>query len=137
MTDKDLKTYLPSYGDHLAVFGFCRRKENSHNNTCTSKLFEHLKKKLSKRKPCDEGGSSTNQEEHSHPTQKITALKIVRKIEIGWMHYDDENQAFKQVRAKRGGGTRKIDISKDAQKKDLIQEATGLFFPDGRNILGP
>lgn len=61
----------------------------------------------------------------------------MRKVEIGWMHYDNEKEAFKQVRAKRGGGTRKVDISKDAQKRDLIQEAIDLFFPDGRNSQGP
>ena len=31
MTDEQLKTYLPSYGDRLAVLGFCRQSENSHN----------------------------------------------------------------------------------------------------------
>ena len=29
MTDDQLKEYLPSYGDRLAVFGYCRRNENS------------------------------------------------------------------------------------------------------------
>ena len=36
-----------------------------------------------------------------------------------------------------GGGSRKVNISKDAQKTDLIQEATGLSFPNGRNSLRP
>lgn len=135
MTDEDLKTYLPCYGDRLAVFAFCRRKENSHCNPRKSKLFERWKNKLSKRKPCD-GGSSTNEGEHPQPSQKRNAVKTMRKIELGWMHYDDEKETFKQVRTKRGGGTRKFEISKDAQKRDLIQEATDLFFPNGRNHLG-
>lgn len=41
------------------------------------------------------------------------------------------------MRAKRERGTRKVNISKDAQKRDLIQEAAGLYFPDGRNSHGP
>lgn len=53
-----------------------------------------------------------------------------------WMHYDDETQAFKQVRTKRGGETRKLEISNHAQKKELIKEATALFFPSGRNNQG-
>ena len=69
MKDEQLKMYLPSYGDRLAVLGFCRRKENSHINR-KSKLFERLETKLTKEKPCDEGGSSENQGEHSPPTQK-------------------------------------------------------------------
>ncbi|KAI4799922.1 hypothetical protein KUCAC02_016460 [Chaenocephalus aceratus] len=61
----------------------------------------------------------------------------MRQVEIGWMHYDDEAEVFKQVRAKRGGGTRKVTVSKDAQKMELTQEGVGLFFPNGRNRLGP
>lgn len=52
------------------------------------------------------------------------------------MHYDNEKEVFKQVRAKQGGGTRKLSVSKDANKKQLIQEAVHLFFPNGRNSLG-
>ena len=137
MTDEDLKTFLPSYGDCLAVLGFCRRKEYSHNKTGKSKLFERLKSKLSKRKPNDEGESSKTQGDHSQPTVKKNAMKTMRQVEIGWMHYDDETEVFKQVRAKRGGGTRKVTVSKDAQKMELIQEGVGLFFPNGRNRLGP
>ncbi|XP_039478078.1 uncharacterized protein LOC120443440 [Oreochromis aureus] len=133
MTDEELKTYLPSYGDRLAVFGFCRRRGSSRK----SALFERLKSKLSKRKLSEEDGSSTRQEEHSQTTHKRNALKRNRKIEIGWMHYDEDTEVFKQVRARRGGGTRKIDICKDAKKRDILQVATGLFFPDGGNIQGP
>lgn len=134
MTDEDLKTYLPSYGDRLAVLGFCRRKEDSPNKTRKVKLFDRLKSKLAKRKPSD-GDSGTKHVEHSQPTKK-NALRNNRKIEIGWMHYDSELEAFKQVRVKRGGGTRKVQISKNAQKKDLIQEAVHLFFPNGKNSKG-
>ncbi|XP_019209152.1 uncharacterized protein LOC109197829 isoform X1 [Oreochromis niloticus] len=133
MTDEELKTYLPSYGDRLAVFGFCRRRGSSRKSV----LFERLKSKLSKRKLSEEDGSSTRQEEHSQTTHKRNALKRNRKIEIGWMHYDEDTEVFKQVRARRGGGTRKIDICKDAKKRDILQVATGLFFPDGGNIQGP
>lgn len=136
MTDENLKIYLPSYGDRLAVLGFCRRMENSDNNSRKSKLFERLKTKLGKRKSVDTGVSSKSQE-HPQMTDRKNALRTMRKIEIGWMHYDDEIQGFKQVRTKRGGGTRKMNISKDAQKIHLIHEATALFFPDGRNSVGP
>ncbi|KAL3978283.1 fumarate hydratase, class II [Sarotherodon galilaeus] len=66
-------------------------------------------------------GCSTRQEEHSQTTHKRKALKTNRKIEIGWMHYDENTEVFKQVRARRGGGTRKIDICKDANKRDILQ----------------
>ncbi|MEQ2283001.1 hypothetical protein AMECASPLE_006644 [Ameca splendens] len=52
------------------------------------------------------------------------------------MAYDEEKQAFKQVRAKRGGGTRRVDVSKDAKKSEIIQTAAALLFPNGRNREG-
>lgn len=64
-------------------------------------------------------------------------MKKNRKIEIGWMHYDEDTEVFKQVRARGGGGTRKVDICKDAKKSDILRVAAGLFFPDGANIKGP
>jgi len=96
MTDEELKHYLPSYGDRLAVFAFCRRRDNTPCNPRKTKLHERLKNKLSKRKSCD-GGSSSPQDQ---PSQKRNAIKTIRKIEIGWMHYDNEKEVFKQVRAK-------------------------------------
>ncbi|KAG5264083.1 hypothetical protein AALO_G00271930 [Alosa alosa] len=42
MTDAQLTTYLPSYGDRLAVLGYCRRKGNCPVAR-QSKLFERLK----------------------------------------------------------------------------------------------
>lgn len=67
--------------------------------------------------------------------RKGSVMKKNRKTEIGWMNYDDEKEDFKQVRTKRGGGTRKVDISKDAQK-NRTEEGVGLFFPNGRSSLG-
>nr|XP_054588707.1 uncharacterized protein LOC129153501 [Nothobranchius furzeri] len=137
MTDEQLKSYLPSYGDRLALLGYCRRKENGNPNWRKTKLFERLKSKLRKRRrTADEDGSSTEQEEQSATPVKKNALKSKRKIELGWMIYDEEIEAFKQVRAKRGGGTRRVDVSKDAKKNDIIQMAIDLFFPNGRNREG-
>ncbi|XP_057689288.1 uncharacterized protein LOC130920718 isoform X2 [Corythoichthys intestinalis] len=138
MADEELKTFLPSYGDRLAVLGFSRRKESGHYNTRKSKLFERLKSKLAKRnsQSYDEG-SSTSQEDCTPPNLKKTAQKAMRKIELGWMHYDEQNKSFKKVRATGGGGTRKLSISKDAQKSEIMQQAVELFFPGGKNRLGP
>ena len=54
-----------------------------------------------------------------------------RKIEIGWMEYDSVIDEFKQVRAKHGGGTRKVTIAKTARKEDILSTAKTLFFPMG------
>lgn len=53
------------------------------------------------------------------------ATKPQRFIEIGWMHEGI------QVRKQTGGGTRKIEIRKEANTDVIIEEAKKLFFPDG------
>lgn len=55
--------------------------------------------------------------------------KATRNVEIGWIHSD--GKIAKQVRAKQGGGTRKIQMATDAGLKDILQEGKKLFFPDG------
>ncbi|KAF7651553.1 hypothetical protein LDENG_00109340 [Lucifuga dentata] len=54
----------------------------------------------------------------------------MRKVELGWMLFDDVKECFTQVRARRGGGTRKVDAAKEWTKKEL------LFFPNGKNFHG-
>lgn len=129
MTDEQLKKYFPSYGDRLAILAFCRRKTNDPSNR-KSKLFERLKSKLSQKRKCDDD-SSVSQEGVTKNAQKN-----MRKIELGWMNYDPDEKIYKQVRTRKGGGTRKLQVSKDSKKSDLIQEAVQLFFVDGKNTQG-
>ena len=62
------------------------------------------------------------------------ATKDTRKIEIGWLNFD--NNGFHQVKKSNGGGTRKIDMKKNSKKDDIIEEAISRFFPDGKSLLG-
>ena len=128
MTDQQLKPYLPSYGDRLAVVSFCRRCEGGSGRK--ARLFDRLRSKLQRRtERGDEEETSSGQNSASK-----NALKTMRKVELGWMNFDKKMDCFKQVRTKRGGGTRKVTVSKDAEREDLIKEAIKLYFP---SILGP
>nr|XP_020497099.1 uncharacterized protein LOC109989612 [Labrus bergylta] len=126
MTDEQLRDYLPSYGDRLAVFGYCRRKENEPRSR-KMKVFERLRGKLSRSK----GDHVPEREHHTIPNN---AQKNQRKIEIGWMHFRE--RGFVQVRTKKGGGTRKKSVSKESKKENLLEKALHLFFPDGKNAEG-
>ncbi len=127
MTDDQMRSYFPSYGDRLAVMGFCRRQE-SEPPCRKSKLFERLKSKLSKRQ------KTVNSQTETQTTRKNYSQRTVRKVEIGWMHYD--GQGFVQMRAKKGGGTRKLSVPKDWKREELMEEAILLFFPNGKNSHG-
>lgn len=38
------------------------------------------------------------------------ALPKMRKVQLGWLHFDDEKQSFVSVRTAKSGGTREVDI---------------------------
>nr|XP_020470855.1 uncharacterized protein LOC109968716 [Monopterus albus] len=128
MTDDQLSHYLPSYGDRLAVFGYCRRKDKDPS-TRKSKLFERLRGKVFRQK-----GDREHVPEREHQTSLRNAQKNQRKIELGWMHFREGE--FVQVRTKKGGGTRKESVPKGSKKQQLIEKAGQLFFPGGKNAEG-
>ena len=55
------------------------------------------------------------------------AEKKTRKVELGWIHEG------KQVRRRRGGGTRSLNVPKESKKDDILQYAKDLFFPNGQS----
>ncbi|XP_070538263.1 uncharacterized protein [Ptychodera flava] len=59
------------------------------------------------------------------------AAKVERKVEIGWLDYDFALKSFKQVRSRKGGGTRSITVKKTSRKSDLIEFGKRYFFPNG------
>nr|XP_020470522.1 uncharacterized protein LOC109968535 [Monopterus albus] len=128
MTDDQLSHYLPSYGDRLAVFGYCRRKDKDPS-TRKSKLFERCLSMVFRQK-----GDREHVLEREHQTSLRNAQKNQRKIELGWMHFREGE--FVQVRTKKGGGTRKESVPKGSKKQQLIEKAGQLFFPGGKNAEG-
>nr|XP_023670815.1 uncharacterized protein LOC111845548 [Paramormyrops kingsleyae] len=123
MDDATLANYIPSYGDRIALFNFCKTTKP------LSKRKEGLLEKLcDKMKLRKESSKENISEPHTRPTQ-TKKLKTTRNIEIGWIHKD--GKIAKQVRAKQGGGTRKIPMANEAGLKDILQEGKKLFFPDG------
>ncbi|XDV50949.1 hypothetical protein PO909_019913 [Leuciscus waleckii] len=125
MTDDRLKEYLPSYGDRLAIHGYCRRKEQDPRGR-KSKLFNRLRTSLARSR-----GDTDNVCEKR---RSKNAQKSMRNIEMGWMHFR-EGKCI-QVRTKKGGGTRKICVSKDCTKNDLLEKAAELFFPGEKCSVG-
>ncbi|XP_024118320.1 uncharacterized protein LOC112139717 [Oryzias melastigma] len=123
MDDAALEKYIPSYGDRIALFHFCKSKPSLSKRK--SGLFQKLRDKMKIREDnSKENFSSVG----PRPTQ-TKKQKTTRNVEIGWIHCD--GQTAKQVRAKQGGGTRKIKMATEAGLKHILQEGKSLFFPDG------
>ncbi|XP_019222594.1 uncharacterized protein LOC109204863 isoform X2 [Oreochromis niloticus] len=123
MDDATLANYIPSYGDRIALFNFCKSKQPLSKRKLG--LLQKLREKMKTRK-------ESPKENTSHTDAGIRQTKkqkATRNVEIGWIHSD--GKVAKQVRAKQGGGTRKIQMATDAGLKDILQEGKKLFFPDG------
>ncbi|XP_060749178.1 uncharacterized protein LOC132861600 isoform X1 [Tachysurus vachellii] len=134
--DATMTAYIPAYGDRIATRLFCMEKQRKGGDDLKRQsLFEKLKRKmgtLTSNKDTDKDF----EEEHSMQPTKIhlrnnkRAVKMARKIELGWIH--DK----KQVRKCNGGGTRVLDISKKATKTKILSQAKKLFFPNEKSRKG-
>ena len=69
--------------------------------------------------------------------QDVKSSLKTRKVQLGWLHFDDEKQTFLSVRTAKGGGTREVGVKLSAGKNDIINIAKAMFFPDNKSIFGP
>ena len=146
MTDVELSEYIPLHGERLRVRKFLRERSKSKNNTKRSNLLDVLRQKIETRRRDPRSGSAetgiSGYSQTSFDTMRESnrrmgnrnAEKEKRKVEIGWIHKTGNKSV--QVRSKKGGGTRKLTMKKDATKKDLFEEGLSLFFPGGISSQG-
>ncbi|XP_049437634.1 uncharacterized protein LOC125891993 isoform X1 [Epinephelus fuscoguttatus] len=137
MDDDALAGYIPTYGDRIAARRFCLENKGANENAKTSKkqsLLEKLKKKMgideNDDKKSDNEETSAAKRKRIYAKKNKWAEKKTRRVELGWIHEG------KQVRKRRGGGTRVLDLPKESRKADILQYAKDLFFPNGKNKFG-
>lgn len=73
-----------------------------------------------------------------HPINNIgnkNAERKHRRLELGWMNMTQQN-TYKQVRTKSGGGTRNLTVEKSITTTDLLDVAKATFFPEGKSKMG-
>ncbi|XP_053288829.1 uncharacterized protein LOC128449596 [Pleuronectes platessa] len=129
--DDALAAYIPAYGDRIATRRFCMEKKTTGGvDSKRLSMFEKLKRKMYTKSNKDRHQDSEEEHSNMHLRNNRRASKMTRKIEIGWIN--DK----RQVRKRNGGGTRLLDISKTATKKDILSHAKGLFFPNEKSIHG-
>ncbi|XP_072550021.1 uncharacterized protein [Salminus brasiliensis] len=118
MADNELQQYIPHYGDRLAVIDYCLSNQPPERRT---QLMERL------------------QSRHFGPREDVSkrhmgntyAKKKARRVELGWMNYNEKSCNFKQVRTANGGGTKHISINKQTKLCDVQKMAERIFFPAG------
>lgn len=135
-SDKLLEDYgLKAAGQRLSLRWFCQTQSQDRsalvgeNNTESRearkrRLLEELRKK-SKKNANEEKSINKNS---SNPIEKT------RKIQLGWMHYNEAKGKYIAVRMASGGGTRDVNINVNATADDIVKEAVKLFFPNGESL---
>lgn len=118
MKDEELGEYIPSYGERILIRNFCQRLQG-RTKSRKQNLLTSLKKRFK---------LSQEQSDDAGPSGKPN-VKTERNVEIGWLHFNEEEKRYVQVRARCGGGSRKVKFQKDGKKADLMEKGKLLFFP--------
>ncbi|XP_035772312.1 uncharacterized protein LOC118456031 [Neolamprologus brichardi] len=133
MTDSDLAKYIPKVGDRVSTVAFCRQLKKClriHLLTRTSpSRKESILSRLQQRLTGAEGMPSKKR--LSQWAENTNAKRTVRRIEVGWMDFDEEKDGFKQVKSVSGGGTRHLSVDKNETVSNIKLMAENLFFPNG------
>lgn len=127
--DNHLSKYFPKFGDRIALINFCKKRKTNHRK---DGLLKKLKDKLKKKRYRSNSSSDDEKPESRSPSVR---LKLTRQIELGWLHYDVDGR-LRQVRTKQGGGTRKVDVPKRANKMYILEKGVALFFVNGVSSKG-
>ena len=137
MTDEELQHVgITRFGDRIALRVFCKQasghdnlSEEASGSSRQQTLVSRLKAKFDNKqlKPSYRGKALTGNK---------NAKKICRSLELGWLNFDYQVREYKQVRYRRGGGTRKVHMECTSTMHDLMKVARRLFFPDGVSVEG-
>ena len=123
MTSEEMHKFgIEKYGDQLALRAFlCNITSDNPNETASSNHTEGLLKRIKKKL---EQGTKDRKSKILKGSKH--AAKDKRKV---------EGSDVRQVRAKKGGGTRSASVQVE-EKMELIQElAIKFFFPHGLSVL--
>ncbi|KAJ8965589.1 hypothetical protein NQ314_004020 [Rhamnusium bicolor] len=107
MPEEDLKTFIPKYGDRAAIKKICKK----HSLKNKQSLIERLRSKIEK---TDYEKRKATDDVH---IKKRNTKKSTRFIEIDWFCMFKKENRYCQVRAKCGGGTRRITIDRNSVLK--------------------
>lgn len=128
MTDSDLAKYIPKVGDRVSTVAFCREAALSQKSPSRKEsILSRLRQRLSGAERMPPKKRSGNWTGNSNAKRKE------RRIEVGWMDFDEEEERYKQVKSVNGGGTRHLSIDKNEKVADIKVMAENLFFPKGRS----
>jgi hypothetical protein len=131
-SDEDLIEFgLTRKGDRLNLKRLCETRLCENEERIREKkdlLANILERNKSKRKMATS---------NIQPTKKGSgATSGTKKIQLGWLHFQENNKRYLSIRQCKGGGTREVTLTLNATAYQIIEIAKGLFFPDSVSSFG-
>ena len=127
---------LCAKGDICALRSFCR--ESSSSNCSTGPTSPETSKKERKRKLLAilQSGKKTRTKQTNAETVKegpndatpVGIKEKTRRIQLGWLHFNDKEDRYIHVRTSSGGWTRNMDFPAEYKKDKVLQAAIDVFF---------
>ena len=125
MEDNTLKEYLPAYGDRIPLWLSVRSLQQHLGRLVTLQspvCWKTCKKGLTGKDMVKKCTSRRNLVGNKH------AKKELKRVELGWMHFDAKLNSYKQVRGVSGGGTRHIKIDANLSIQDILEVGKDFLF---------
>ena len=133
MSEDNLLNFLPAYSDRVALKTYVTSKSTDEAavNDTQSPLMQRLRCKIEERK-WKRLNKPQYSEENVHVKDGVSknrnAEKSTRRVELGWIHFNNKAQIYKQVKSVNGGGTRHLKLDKKTTIQAVLEKAKELFF---------
>ena len=95
-------------------------------------LTKQLASKSLKKKPGSLGLKGKLSEDAG---REIPTTQRLKKIQIGWMHYNEKDRCYVAVRMAKGGGTREVSLPLESTSEEVMEAMKGIFSQTGRPYL--
>lgn len=125
-------------GDILSLKAFVADSEVNLKDSMEKQEREKRKLELIEQLQADQSNKSSGTKRNVESSQARSVKQRSRtskKVQIGWMLYNEHQQRYAAVRMSKGGGIRDIDMSLEANIEMILNTASSIFFPDGKTVL--
>ena len=113
-----LRTFVLSDEDYLETEKEAKKRK-------LPELTKQLASKSLKKKPGTPGLKGKLSEDAGRVMPRTQRLK---KIQIGWMHYNEKDRRFVAVCMTKGGGTREVSLPLESTSEEVMEAMKGIFF---------
>ena len=127
---------LSKAGDRLSLKGFCAHDKGESSsqlegskNRKRALLEAFLSRKKESKKP-----SSKSKSRYS--SIKEPQKQKMKKVQLGWKHFKEQEQSYTFVPLIKGGGSRVVEMAVSSTRMDIFNTCKDLFFPGGNSIFG-